>query len=141
MNGLFKTNYGGKSEMDCDKKSLQHLLKAVRGKIASSDEDEGDFGGGGEDSPADVALDAVEGTKEGSPADDAQDMETAMQGEEGMEGEEGGEEGDSDAMAIIRRKIEAGRDEGPRRPSMRLGAGPSDDFERSPMKGKGKKYG
>ena len=107
-----------------DKKSYSHLLKAIRGKIAMG-EDEGDFGEGGEDSPADVAQDAAEGIMEGSPEDMVADA--AREGGEGheyAEGEEGMEGQPDDAMKQILAKIQASQDTGPKRVGMRMGGAP-----------------
>lgn len=120
MSGLFKTKYGDSKMDNCgDKKSYSHLLKAVRGKLAMG-EDEGDFGEGGEESPADVAQDAAEGVMEGSGEDMEADAAMAMNA--GDDGEVGGE-GD-DAMQQILAKIQASNDPGPKRVGMRMGGAP-----------------
>lgn len=121
MNGLFKTNYGDCKAMhkDGDKQSYQHLLNAIRGKIAAGEED--DFGEGTEGSPADVVADAIEGTEEGSPDDMEQDVATAMGA---GDDHEVGQEGDEDAMKVILAKIEAGKNaSGPKKIGMRMGGG------------------
>lgn len=122
MNGLFKTNYGDR-EMHGknDKQAYQHLLNAVRGKMAAGEED--DFGEGGEGSAADVVADAIESTEEGSPEDLEQDVATAMGA--GDDHEVDGE-GDDDAMKVILAKIEAGKKaSGPKKVGMRMGGAPS----------------
>lgn len=138
MNGLFKTNYGDTKMEDCgDKTSWKHMLKAVRGKMASG-EDEDDFGGGADG----VVADAIDGVEEGSP-EGMENLEGMADGsatgaEPGMEGmtAEGGEQSPDDAMKIIMEKISASRAEGPKRIGMRMGGGPSEAPDMKRNKGR-----